>query len=75
MTPVSARAYTEAGLPWFDYYNADADDLPPSQVLADVKPAGDWLGEDPDLEGLQQPTSVVPLGPDKNGAPVADGDW
>lgn len=75
VTPVSARAYTDAGLPWFDYYDADAPDLPPSQALADVKPVGQWLGEDSDLEGLQQPTWVVPVGPDKQGAPVADGDW
>jgi hypothetical protein len=75
VTPVSARAYTEAGLPWFDYYDADAADLPPSQALADVKPVGDWLGEDADLEGLQQPMWVVPVGPDKKGAPVVDGDW
>ncbi len=49
VTPVSARAYSEAGLPWFDYYNADVADLPPSQALADVKPVGEWLGDDPDL--------------------------
>jgi hypothetical protein len=75
VTPVSARVYTEAGLPWFDYYDADAADLPPSQALADVKPVGDWLGDDPDLEGLKQPTWVVPVGPDKNGPPVKDGAW
>lgn len=75
VTPVSARAYTEAGLPWFDYYNADAADLPASQALSDVKPIGDWLGDDPDLEGLQQPKWVVPVGPGKKGTPVADGDW
>jgi len=75
VTPASARAYTEAGLPWFDYYDADAADLPPSQALADVKPVGDWLGDDPDLDGLQQPTWVVPVGPDKKGAPVLDGTW
>lgn len=75
VTPVSARAYTEAGLPWFDYYDADAADLPPSQALADVKPVGDWLGDDPDLEGLKQPTWVVPVGPDTNEPPVTDGDW
>ncbi len=74
VTPVSARAYTEAGLPWFDYYDADAVDLTPSQALADVKPVGEWLGDDPDLVGLQQPTWVVSVGPDKS-TPVADGDW
>ena len=40
-----------------------------------MKPVGEWLGDDPDLEGLQQPTWVVPVGPDKKGAPVVDGDW
>ena len=75
VTPVSARAYTEAGLPWFDYFEADAGDLPPSQELSDVKPVGEWLGDDPDLEGLQQPKWVVPVGPDKHGALVVDGDW
>lgn len=75
VTPVSARAYTEAGLPWFDYYDADAADLPSSQSLSDVKPVGEWLGDDPDLDGLGQPKWVVPTGPDKTGAPVVDGDW
>jgi hypothetical protein len=74
VTPVSARAYTEAGLPWFDYYDADAADLPPTQALADVKPVGKWLGDDPELEGLVQPSWVIPTGPHA-GAPVADGNW
>lgn len=74
MTPVSARTYTEAGLPWFDYYDADAADLPPSQELSDVKPVDDWLGDDPDLEGLQQPKLVLPVGPDNHGAPITDGN-
>lgn len=75
VTPVSARAYTMAGLPWFDYYDADAGDLPPSQALSDVKPIGEWLGDDPDLEGFQQPGWVLPVGPSTKGAPVLDGDW
>lgn len=74
MTPVLVRAYLTAGLPWFDCYDADAGDLPASQALADVKPVGEWLGDDPDLESLQQPTWVVPLGPDKHGTPAVDGD-
>lgn len=74
-TPVSARAYNDAGLPWFDYYDADAQDLAPSQVLADLRPVGGWLGEDPELQGLQQPAVVVPVGPAGTGTPVADGSW
>lgn len=75
VSPVSARAYTEAGLPWFDYYDADAADLPSSQALADVRPVGDWLGEDPDQEGLGHPGWVVQVGPAKGGTPVEDGAW
>ncbi len=36
-TPVSARQYTEAGLPWFDLYDEDKGDIPPSKVLQKVK--------------------------------------
>jgi len=36
-TPVSARMYTEHGLPWFDRYDEARGDLPPSQALAGVK--------------------------------------
>ena len=75
VTPVSARAYTEAGLPWFDYYDTDAADLPPGQALSDVKPAGEWLGDDPDLDGFQQAGVVVPVGPGKKASPVVNGDW
>ena len=75
VTPVSARAYAEAGLPWFDYYDVDAADLAAAQSLADVQPVGAWLGEDPDLQGLGQPSTVLPLGPGHHGSPVVDGDW
>ena len=36
-TPVSAEAYTDAGLPWFDLYDEHLGDLDPSDELADVK--------------------------------------
>ncbi|MDX1661869.1 MAG: hypothetical protein R3326_08770 [Gemmatimonadota bacterium] len=76
-TPVSAETYTAYGLPWFDLYDEDADDLPASERLAKVKSvkAIDQekdAGADPadapvDVPGEQ----VVKLG----GAKVADGDW
>ncbi|MFE2069786.1 hypothetical protein ACFXDH_46750 [Streptomyces sp. NPDC059467] len=73
-SPVDRAAYTRAGLPWFDYYDEDAEDLAPTEALEAVKPVGDWLGDD--LEPWQQPSpgQVIPL-KDTPGKPVEDGDW
>jgi hypothetical protein len=73
-SPVDRAAYTRAGLPWFDYYDRDADDLAPTDTLEGVKPVGDWLGDD--HEPWQAPTTgqVMPL-KDAQGKPVEDGDW
>ncbi|WP_406119235.1 hypothetical protein [Streptomyces sp. NBC_00989] len=73
-SPVDRAAYTRAGLPWFDYYDQDAEDLAPTDTLEAVKPVGDWLGDD--HEPWQQPTpgQVEPL-KDAQGKPVEDGDW
>ncbi|WP_043670370.1 hypothetical protein [Streptomyces xylophagus] len=73
-SPVDRAAYTQAGLPWFDYYDQDAEDLAPTDTLETVKPVGDWLGDD--HEPWQQPTpgQVQPL-KDAQGKPVEDGDW
>lgn len=35
--PPTAQRYSQAGLPWFDFYNADADALEGSEILADLK--------------------------------------
>ncbi|MFJ3230853.1 hypothetical protein [Streptomyces sp. NPDC086787] len=73
-SPVDRAAYTRAGLPWYDYYDQDGEDLAPTDPLDAVKPVGDWLGDD--LEPWQAPSAgqVKPLG-DAPGKPVEDGDW
>ncbi|MCS0605493.1 hypothetical protein NX794_30455 [Streptomyces sp. LP11] len=73
-SPVDREAYTRAGLPWYDYYDADAEDLDPTGTLEGVEPVGEWLGDD--LDPWQQPSlgQVVPL-KDAQGKPVEDGDW
>ncbi|POX48826.1 hypothetical protein C3489_26380, partial [Streptomyces sp. Ru71] len=62
------------GLPWFDYYDADAEDLSPADALGSVKPVGDWLGDDHDPWQAPQQHQIHPL-KDAPGRPVTDGDW
>jgi hypothetical protein len=35
--PPTAKSYSEAGLPWFDYYRDDVEALPGSDTLAELK--------------------------------------
>ncbi|WBO62335.1 hypothetical protein [Streptomyces camelliae] len=73
-SPVDRAAYTRAGLPWYDYYDDGAADLAPAETLQEVKPVGDWLGDD--LDPWQAPSAgqVKPL-KDAPGKPVEDGEW
>ncbi|WP_151774021.1 hypothetical protein [Streptomyces abyssomicinicus] len=73
-SPVDRAAYTRAGLPWFEHYDENAQDLDPSETLSGVKPVGDWLGDDHTPWVAPGPHQVVQLG-DAPGSPVADGDW
>ncbi|MBL1084472.1 hypothetical protein JK359_21315 [Streptomyces actinomycinicus] len=73
-SPVDRAAYTRAGLPWYDYYDADAEDLSPTGTLEAVKPVGDWLGDDLDPWQPPSPGQVTPL-KDAPGKPVQDGEW
>ncbi|MBM9509528.1 hypothetical protein [Actinacidiphila acididurans] len=73
-SPVDRAAYTTAGLPWYDYYDADAADLPAADPLADVKPVGDWLGDDQTPWVPPGPHQVQHLGDDDPGR-VSDGEW
>ena len=66
--------YTKAGLPWYEYYDQDAEDLTPTDTLEGVKPVGDWLGDDHEPWQDPAPQQVKPL-KDAQGKPVEDGDW
>ncbi|MGW3138833.1 hypothetical protein [Streptomyces sp. NPDC001139] len=73
-SPVDRAAYTRAGLPWYDYYDQDAQDLSPTDTLEAVKPVGDWLGDDHTPWQPPSPHQITPL-KDAPGKPVEDGDW
>ncbi|SFE50620.1 hypothetical protein SAMN05216251_103337 [Actinacidiphila alni] len=72
-SPVDRAAYNAAGLPWFDYYDAEGDDLPAAGPLAGVKPVGDWLGDDEQPWVPPAPTQITHLGDDSGR--VTDGEW
>jgi hypothetical protein len=73
-SPVDRAAYTRAGLPWFDYYDEDAQDVAPTGTLRSVKPVGDWLGDDHEPWQPPTPGQTRQL-KDAPGEPVEDGDW
>ena len=50
--PLSAQLYTEAGLPWFDYYREDLDAVQGSKRLAELKTISDLYEE---TEGITLP--------------------
>ena len=73
-TPVDREAYVRAGLPWFDYYDADATDLPAPEALAGVKTVGEVLGGDEQPFTPTDPGTVIAL-KGTNSDAVADGAW
>lgn len=73
-TPVTVEEYNDAGLPWFDYYNDDKNDVPASPELAGVKTVGQVLGYEEESEGAGV-SFVWPLGDKRPGKPVPTGTW
>ncbi|WP_431046228.1 hypothetical protein ACQUSR_30905 [Streptomyces sp. P1-3] len=71
-TPVTPQAYAQQGLPWFDYYDADAADLPASAELSGVRPTGHWLADEQPGWTPPTPPPAVQL---KDERPVSDGEW
>lgn len=77
-SPVSARSYSEAGLPWFSLYDEHAKTIAPAQSLAGVKSVKQIDGVKSKLP-LQndQPVATPIVKPlwKKGGRVVDDGEW
>ena len=79
-TPVTAREYAKAGLPWFDLYDEHAPTLDPADALAKVKSVKE-MDASKSTQPLQDDDPVQP-GPVKKyllkmakGLGVRDGEW
>ena len=66
--PPSAREYTEAGMPWFEYYGGDAEAIAGAQKLSGLKGVGELSAGDPDAP-LGADESFDPPEPVKLGRP------
>ncbi len=78
-TPINARSYTQAGLPWFDLYDHDKGDLEASPVLAGVKTVKDIdLGHGFSSQQDDEPVDIpqaqrASIGADPN--EIREGAW
>jgi len=78
-TPVTARTYTEYGLPWFELYDEGKGDVAGSEILGGVKSVKDMdkkkgFGAQQDDSPVEvDEAQLVLLGDD--GDPVRDGEW
>lgn len=70
--PPTSQEYTEAGLPWFDYYDADARTLagaPELSMLKSVTEMAEEKGENPQgSDSHIEPKHIVALGPNRPAA-------
>jgi hypothetical protein len=78
-TPLTSREYSDAGMPWFEYYGGDGEALEGAAELAglkSVKELGAEKGEHPlpENESVEEPV-VIGLGPGKEGRPVREGGF
>lgn len=78
-TPLTSREYSQAGMPWFDYYGGDSEALQGADKLAglkSVKEMGDDKGEHPLPENeTVVPSVVIGLGGGSEGRPVREGGF
>ncbi|MBI3409084.1 MAG: hypothetical protein HY040_12110 [Planctomycetes bacterium] len=77
--PPTAKQYSQAGLPWFDYYDESAAALPGSGVLSKLKSVfgmGKEKGEEPLPENEPcEPAASVLLKPKKSKHQVREGSF
>jgi len=78
MSPISSEEYTDAGLPWFDYFDEDKQSIEGAEALGDIKSIKDVYKEK--IKNLfgggasSQNKYVVDVSPKKKGN-ISNGFW
>lgn len=78
-TPPTAKQYTDAGMPWFDYYDESAVALDPEEALERIKSVK-ALGQEKQSMSLLENESVsgedvIHVGPDRRQRTVREGKF
>ena len=78
MSPISSEEYTDAGLPWFDYFDEDKKSIEGAEALSDIKSIKDiYKQKIKDLFGgraSSQNQKVHDISPKKKGN-ISNGSW
>jgi hypothetical protein len=78
MSPISSEEYTDAGLPWFDYFDEDKKSIEGAEALDDIKSIKDIYKQK--IKGLfggdssNQNQNVQDISPKKKNS-ISNGFW
>ena len=79
MSPISSEEYTDAGLPWFDYFDEDKKSIDGAEAFNDIKSIKDIYKQK--IKGLfggdssNQNQDVHDISPKKKKGNVSNGIW
>lgn len=75
LSPISAEDYSNAGLPWFDYYGGDCKTIEGAKALGDIKSIKSIAHEKGDPVWPEEKSSFDYLVKKIKGTNVSDGSW
>jgi hypothetical protein len=77
MSPISSEEYTDAGLPWFDYFDEDKKSIEGAEAFNDIKSIKDIYKQK--IKGLfggdSSNQNVQDISPKKKKGNVSNGIW
>lgn len=75
LSPISAEDYSNAGLPWFDYYGGDCKTIEGAKALGDIKSIKSIAHEKRDPVWPEEKSNFDYLVKKIKGTNVSDGSW
>jgi hypothetical protein len=75
LSPISAKAYSNAGLPWFDYYDGDRKAIEGSKALGNIKSVKAIADARREDTWPEEKSKLDCLAKKIKGTNVSDGSW